>query len=41
MMSGRRPIRSESVPTNGISTIATALPTTEIQRYAVVLKLMP
>ena len=41
MIGGRRPIRSERLPTNGIRITATALPTTEIHRYVVVLIPMP
>ena len=41
MISGRRPIRSLRLPTNGIRHTATALPTTEIHRYVVVLIPMP
>ena len=32
MMTGRRPIRSERLPTNGMRITATTLPATEIQR---------
>src|SRR3954447_14054730 len=41
MMHGRRPILSDSAPTNGIRNTATMFPDTEIQRYMVVLKPMP
>jgi hypothetical protein len=41
MMQGRRPIRSDRLPTNGMSSTATRLPDTEIHRYMVVVKPMP